>query len=332
MNGAPTPINGGRIFRTIVDEEAEGERLDSFLTEKIPELSRSRIQKAVRAGEVAIDGTPAAKVSRRVRENESIEIRFSPPGPIEVAAEEIPLDVIYEDSDLLVVNKPAGMVVHPAPGNESGTLVNALLHHCRDLSGIGGVLRPGIVHRLDSLTTGLLVVAKNDMVHISLSRQLMERTAGRIYQAIVWGQLPQKEGVINLPIGRSKSDRKKMAVVAHGGREAFTSYYVVDTYEPFQYITVKLGTGRTHQIRVHLSHIGHPVLGDPVYGGSRPGKGSLAKREMETAHEVLRMIGRQALHAGELSFFHPGRKEIMTFTAPLPPDFESVLSFLRGSR
>jgi len=325
-------MNSDKIFRTIVDEEAGGERLDSFLSENIPELSRSRIQKAVRAGEVTVDGAAVTRVSRRIRESESVEIRFSPPAPMEVLAEDIPLDIVYEDADLLVVNKPAGMVVHPAPGNENGTLVNALLHHCKDLSGIGGVLRPGIVHRLDSLTTGLLVVAKNDRVHISLSRQLMERTVSRVYQAIVWGQMPKGEGVINLPIGRSHSDRKKMAVVAHGGREASTSYYVVDTFEPFQYIKVKLGTGRTHQIRVHLSHAGHPVLGDRVYGGSVLRKGSLPKKEMEKAQKALGMIERQALHAGELSFFHPVRNEIVAFSAPLPDDFESVLSFCRSSR
>ncbi len=332
MNRARTPMNSDRIFRTIVDEEAGGERLDSFLSENIPELSRSRIQKAVRAGEVAVDGVAVTRVSRRIRENESIEIRFSPPRPMEILAEDIPLDVVYEDADLLVINKPAGMVVHPAPGSESGTLVNALLHHCKDLSGIGGVLRPGIVHRLDRLTTGLLVVAKNDQVHISLGRQLMERTVSRIYQAVVWGRMPHDEGVINLAIGRCPSDRKRMAVVGHGGREASTSYYVVDTFEPFQYIKLKLGTGRTHQIRVHLSHVGHPVLGDPDYGGSRLRKGSLSKREMEIAQKALGMLERQALHAGELSFLHPARKEIMAFSAPLPYDFESVLSFCRSTR
>ncbi len=315
------------IYTALVDEEKSGERLDSFLSIYIPELSRSRIQKAVRSGEVIVDGRPVTKVSRKVRENERIELRFSPPVPMELLAEDIPLDIVYEDSDLLVLNKAAGMVVHPAPGNENGTMVNALLAHCKDLSGIGGVLRPGIVHRLDALTTGLLVVAKNDEVHISLSRQLMERKVTRIYFAIIWGSMPDDDGVIDLPVGRSTSDRKKMAVLSSRGRNAVTYYCVLDTFEPFQYIKVRLGTGRTHQIRVHLMHTGHPVLGDAVYGGRKVRRGSLAKKDIERGHKALSLIDRQALHAGELSFFHPKRKEMMRFTAPLPDDFQSVISF-----
>ena len=207
------PMNNEKEYTSIVDEEASGDRLYAFLSSQIPELSRSRIQKAVRSGEVLINGDPAKKVSRKVRENEQIKLRFNPPRPAEVSAAAIPLDTEYEDWDLLVLNKKAGMVVHPAPGNETGTMVNALLAHCGDLSGIGGVLRPGIVHRLDALTTGLLVVAKNDRVHIALSRQMMERKVKRIYFAIIWGEMPENEGVMNLPIGRSKSDRKKMAAL-----------------------------------------------------------------------------------------------------------------------
>lgn len=320
------PVDQEKTYAIIVDEEAGGERIDSFLSENIPELSRSRIQKAVRAGEVLVDGEAVTKVSRRVREDERIELRFSPPAPSLVLPEDIPLDIVYEDGDLLVVNKSAGMVVHPAPGNETGTMVNALLAHCRDLSGIGGVCRPGIVHRLDADTSGLLVVAKSDGVHISLSRQLMERSVGRIYYAIVWGSMPTDEGKIELPIGRSPSDRKKMAVVSSGGREASTYYYVLDTVAPFQYIRVKLGTGRTHQIRVHLNHVGHPVLGDPVYGGRKLRKGSLSGKEAETARKALELIDRQALHAGGLSFVHPGTGAMVSFEAPLPDDFRSVLS------
>ena len=323
-------MNNEKEYTSIVDEEAGGDRLDAYLSTQIPELSRSRIQKAVRAGEVLINGEPAKKVSRKVRENEQIRLRFNPPKPAKVAAEDIPLDIVYEDSDLLVLNKRAGMVVHPAPGNETGTMVNALLAHCGDLSGIGGILRPGIVHRLDALTTGLLVVAKNDRVHIALSRQLMERKVKRIYFAIIWGEMPENEGEMNLPIGRSKSDRKKMAVVQSGGRAAVTYYYALDTFGPFQYIRVKLGTGRTHQIRVHLSHTGHPVLGDPVYGGRKVRRGSLSKKDMETGHKALTLIDRQALHAGELSFFHPVRKETVSFTAPLPDDFSSVITLCGG--
>ncbi len=321
-----------KIYTFIVDEEESGERLDSWLAVRIPELSRSRIQKALKGGEVLIGGLPINKPSRKVRGGESVELRFSPPKPVEVIPEDIPLDIIHEDKGLLVVNKAAGMVVHPAPGNETGTLVNALLAHCDDLSGIGGYLRPGIVHRLDAQTTGLLVVAKSDEVHIALGRQLMERAVTRIYNAIVWGEMPENEGEIDAPIGRSKSDRKKMAVVREGGRDAVTYYSVVDTFLPLQYIRLKLGTGRTHQIRVHLNHIGHAVLGDPDYGGRKFRKGNLPKEENDRGAKALSLIGRQALHAGELSFFHPLFEKEMTFKAPLPDDFQVVLETCTGDR
>jgi len=321
-----------KIYSFIVGEEESGERLDSWLAARIPELSRSRIQKALKNGEVLIGGLPAGKPSRRLRGGEGVELRFSPPAPVEVLAEDIPLDIIYEDSGLLVVNKAAGMVVHPAQGNETGTMVNALLAHCDDLSGIGGFLRPGIVHRLDAQTTGLLVVAKSDEVHIALSRQLMERAVIRIYKALVWGTMPENEGEIDAPIGRSKSDRKKMAVIRDGGRDAVTYYSVLDTFPPLQYIRLKLGTGRTHQIRVHLTHIGHPVLGDPEYGGRKFRKGHLPKEEIDRGAKALSLIGRQALHAGELSFFHPLLEKEMTFEAPLPDDFRVVLEICTGDR
>ncbi|MCK4539424.1 MAG: RluA family pseudouridine synthase [Candidatus Krumholzibacteria bacterium] len=324
-------MSDNKIFRFIVDEEESGERIDSFLSGRIPELSRSRIQKAVKAGEVLCCGKPVGKVSSRVAGDDTIELKFTPPVPLSILPEDIPLDIVYEDSSLLVVNKQAGMVAHPAPGNETGTLVNALLHHCSDLSGIGGVIRPGIVHRLDRLTSGLLVVAKDDITHISLSRQLQERKVKRIYFAFVWGGMPAEEGEIDLPIGRSSSDRKKMAVIHRGGRQANTNYYVLDTFGPLQYIKIKLGTGRTHQIRVHLAHVGHPVIGDPVYGGNKIRKGSLGKFDLDKSRQVLSMIERQALHAGELSFFHPKKEELMSFEAPLPPDMESMLSFCRRS-
>lgn len=325
-------MGDGRIYRFLIEEEDEGERLDSYLAGRIPELSRSRIQKALKRGEVLINGFSADKPSRRVRGGESVEMKLSPPRPIEVLPERIDLDIIYEDEGLIVVNKAAGMVVHPAPGNESGTLVNALLAHCGDLSGIGGFLRPGIVHRLDAQTTGLLVVAKNDEIHIALSRQLMERTVSRIYQAVVWGRMPAHDGRIEAPVGRSRTDRKKMAVVRDGGREALTFYSVVDTFPPLQYIKLKLGTGRTHQIRVHLAHVGRPVLGDPDYGGRKIRKGSLSKEEARLAEKALAAIGRQALHAGELSFFHPLLEKEMTFEAPLPDDFRAVLEACAGDR
>jgi 23S rRNA pseudouridine1911/1915/1917 synthase len=251
---------------------------------------------------------------------------------MEALPEDIPLDIVYEDADLVVVNKPAGMVVHPAPGHGSGTLVNALLHHCSDLSGIGGVLRPGIVHRLDKDTSGLLVAAKNDRAHLSLSEQLMERKVNRIYHAVVWGEMPAAEGIIEAPLGRSPRDRKKIAVLESGGREAVTYYYVMDTFPPFQYIRVKLGTGRTHQIRVHLQHAGRPVLGDPDYGGRKIRRGELDSSERTVADKAMSLIGRQALHAAELSFIHPAEEREVSFEAPPPEDFGSVLSLLRNRR
>jgi 23S rRNA pseudouridine1911/1915/1917 synthase len=312
----------------LVDEADEGERIDAFLSGQIPELSRSRIQKSIRSGELTVDGRAVPKPSRRVSEGERIELVFSPPRPLEIEPEDIPLDIIFEDESLLVVNKPAGMVVHPSPGHESGTLVHALLAHCSNLSGIGGVQRPGIVHRLDAGTTGLLVVAKSDEAHISLSRKLMERRVQRIYRAVTWGELEGETGVIDLPIGRSPRDRKKMAVVSEGGRDAITTYYVLDTFGPFQYIRLQLGTGRTHQIRVHLTHSGHPVLGDPVYGGRKIRKGALTRSEIDLAGRILSLIDRQALHAAELAFEHPSSGEEMRFKAPLPADMRSALDLL----
>jgi len=317
-------------YEILVGDEEDGERIDRFLSGHIPELSRSRIQKAVRAGDVRVNGEPARKVAARIHEGELIELAFSPPRPPEVRPEAIPLDIIFEDDHLLVVNKPAGMVVHPAPGNEHGTMVNALLAHCRDLSGIGGVLRPGIVHRLDSGTSGLLVVAKHDEAHIALSRQLMERTVNRIYFAIVWGRMPESEAVLSYPIGRSPRDRKRMAVVPQGGREAYTTYYVLDTFREFQYIKLKLGTGRTHQIRVHLSFTGHPILGDSVYGGRNIKRGGLSRPEAGTVRKILELLERQALHAGQLSFTHPATGERVSFSAPAPADFQSALDLLQG--
>ncbi len=322
-------MTDSQSFEFLVDEDDVGERLDSFLSAQIPELSRARIQKALRAGDVTVDGEPAVKSARKVRQGERVALTFSPPRPLEIVPEDIPLAIAYEDEHLLVVNKAPGMVVHPAPGHATGTLVHALMAHCRNLSGIGGVLRPGIVHRLDAGTSGLLVVAKDDVTHIALSRALMERAVSRLYCALVWGEMPEQTGVIDMPIGRSPSDRKKMAVVAEGGKEAHTTYYVIDTFGPFQYIRLKLGTGRTHQIRVHLSRVGHPVLGDPAYGGRRERRGGLTGKAAATADKALSMIDRQALHAEELSFVHPATGEVVTFKAALPADFRDVLGFLK---
>ena len=315
------------IHSFVVDEEGEGDRVDAFLGERVPELSRSRVQKEIRVGGVEVNGAVVAKSSHRLREGDRVVLAFAPPRPPSIEPEDLPLVVVHEDRHLVVVDKAAGMVVHPAPGHPRGTLVNALLHHCGDLSGVGGVLRPGIVHRLDAGTTGLLVVAKTDEAHISLSRQLMARTVERIYLAVVWGEMPAAAGTIDRPVGRSPRDRKKMAVTP-GGRKAVTSYSVLDTRNPFQYITLKLGTGRTHQIRVHLSAEGHPVLGDPSYGGRRVERAAFPKAELDRANRSLAAIDRQALHAAELSFVHPATGERMRFSASPPADMAAVLGLL----
>lgn len=312
----------------MVDSEDDGDRLDVFLNNSIPELSRSRVQKAIRNGDVMVGGVKETKQSKSVHEGESVELTFSPPRPLEAVPENIPLDILYQDENLLVINKPPGMVVHPAPGHPGGTMVNALLFHCDNLSGIGGVLRPGIVHRLDKGSSGLLVVAKNDRSHISLSRQLAERKMKRVYRAIIWGEMKEKEGTIDRPIGRSPRNRKKMAVVERGGRNAVTYYRVLDTNSPFQYIELKLGTGRTHQIRVHLSYISHPILGDPVYGGRKVRRNLLGKAGIEKAEEALSLINRQALHAERLSFLHPRDGEVLNFRVDPPDDFRAVLERL----
>jgi len=323
-------VNDRKKYEFIVDEEDAGERIDRYLSDRIPGFSRTRIQKAINAGDVRVDGEPAPKPAMSLKEEQRISVDISPPTPIRAVPEKIDIDIVYEDEDLLVVNKKAGLVVHPAPGNTSGTLVNALLYHCGDLSGIGGEIRPGIVHRLDKDTSGLLVVAKNDRAHIGLSDQLMKRKVRREYRTIIWGQMKEREGSISAPIGRSPSNRKKMTVLESGGREAMTYYNIIDTFAPFQYIKVRLGTGRTHQIRVHFSYAGRFVLGDPEYGGRKIRKGNLSADEIRLAEKALSVIERQALHAAQLAFVHPVRNREMVFSAPLPEDFREVLAIIGG--
>ena len=287
-----------------VPEEFDGTRADKFLAEAIDHLTRSALQKLISAGNVEIDGKSIVK-SRVLKEGEDISVLIPDAVSLDVEAEDIPLDIYYEDDDLLVVYKPKGMVVHPAPGNHNGTLVNALLWHCKDsLSGINGVLRPGIVHRIDKDTSGLLLVAKNDFAHVSLAAQIKEHSLNRIYQTIVYGVNMDEEGDVDAPIGRSTKDRKKMAVI-DGGRTAQTHYSVVKRYVGFTHVQCKLKTGRTHQIRVHMAYIGHPVAGDAVYGPKN----------------VITQLGGQCLHAGTIGFIHPRTGEYMEFTAPLPEYF-----------
>ncbi|MCL1630926.1 RluA family pseudouridine synthase [Sporolactobacillus sp. CPB3-1] len=297
-----------------VEAEDEGKRIDSWVSSQIPDESRSRLQQLIKGGCVLVDGS-AVKTSYRMKMNDQVCVRIPDPKPLNIAAEKRPLTIVYEDASVIVVNKPRGMVVHPAPGHLSGTLVNALLGHCHDLSGINGVMRPGIVHRIDKETSGLLMVAKTDAAHRSLAAQLKAKTTKRQYLAIVHGSLSHNEGTIDAPIGRSDKDRKKMAVTEKNSKSAITHFKVLERFEDYTYISCRLETGRTHQIRVHMAYIGHPLAGDPKYG----------------PRKTLPIHG-QALHASELGFIHPVTNQVMLFQAPLPEDMEQLLDGLRKNR
>ena len=298
---------------TAASEDA-GLRLDAFLAEKLPDLSRSRVQQLLEQGCILVEGKPGKK-NRRLNAGERITLDLPEPAEADPEPEEIPLDILFEDEDLLVINKPKGMVVHPAPGHERGTLVNALLHHCGDsLSGIGGVKRPGIVHRLDKDTSGLMLAAKTDRAHAALAAQLRDHSLHRVYAALLIGTPRLGEGLVDLPVGRHPRDRKKMAAGVPGGRSAVTHYRVLEAFPGYSYVECVLETGRTHQIRVHMASLGHPVAGDPLYGG----KCSLP-------------LSSQCLHAREICFRHPVTGEEMTFSCPLPPEFTAVLEKLRAA-
>lgn len=323
------PTDSTRRIEVRAPQKASGQRIDLFLSQKDLGLSRAFVQRLVREHKVLVAGKPV-KPSYRMRGGEEIRIEIPPLERVSLEPEDIPLDIVYEDSDLLVVNKRAGMVVHPAVGNYSHTLVNALLFHCKDLSGINGILRPGIVHRLDKNTSGLLVVAKNDIAHLSLADQIKNRTLLREYQAITWGHMPSEEGTIQAPIGRALKDRKKMAVTRTGGRESLTQYKVLERFDLCELLSIRLKTGRTHQIRVHLSHLNHPVLGDPEYRGRQKWIKSIHDRERPFAQKLLNAIDRQALHAKKLGFVHPRSEQYKESDSDLPEDIESVLALLRG--
>ena len=294
---------------------AEGERIDRYIAEALPDLSRAAVQRLIEAGDVTVNGAPS-RASYKVRAGDQIVVRIPPPQPTAIEPETLPLDILYEDDDILVVNKAAGMVVHPGAGNLSGTLVNAVLAHCPDLEGVGGEIRPGIVHRLDKDTSGVLVIAKHDRAIRSLQRQFKQRAVHKVYVALIIGNLPQAEGLIEAPVGRHRIQRKKMAVVAQG-KPARTRWRVIGRYcdaqnHPYTLVEVDLLTGRTHQIRVHFSWLGHPLVGDEVYG---------------PAHPPL-PAPRQFLHARDLTLTHPMTGETLTFSAPLPADLETVLQTL----
>lgn len=295
----------------IVPERVE--RLDKFLAEQMPELSRSHIQKLIRDGNVTVNQR-TVKANYKVSVGDCVQIEVPEPEILDILPENIPLDILYEDDDILVVNKPKGMVVHPAPGHYSGTLVNAILYHCKDnLSGINGVIRPGIVHRIDMNTTGSLLVCKNDQSHRILAEQLKVHSITRKYHAIVYGSLKEDSGTVDAPIGRHPTDRKKMSTKAPNGRDAVTHYKVLERFGNFTYIECQLETGRTHQIRVHMASIGHPILGDEVYGPAKcPYK-----------------LEGQTLHAKILGIKHPVTGVYMEFDAPLPEYFQKILEKLR---
>lgn len=300
------------LFRFQVTEEYEEERIDKYMSILIDSLSRSFIQKMMKEEKVLVNGKPV-KANYRLKTED--EICFELPEAVEpdIEPENIPLDILYEDADVLVVNKPKGMVVHPAAGHYSGTLVNALMYHCKgSLSGINGCLRPGIVHRIDMDTTGSLIVCKNDIAHASIAAQLKEHSIVRRYRAIVWGVIKEEEGCVDMPIGRHPSDRKKMAAGVRNGKEAVTHYRVLERFRSYTYIECRLETGRTHQIRVHMDSIGHPILGDPVYGNRKC---------------PFQLQG-QTLHAMTLGFIHPVTGEYVETTAPLPGYFQHLLDTL----
>lgn len=305
--------------RFTVDTEQVGIRADAYLS-SVGDLSRTAAARLCETGCVLRNGTPIGK-KELVAAGDVLTVYLPDPTPATAQAQDIPLDVVYEDGDLLVINKPVGMVVHPAAGNPDGTLVNALLHYCGDdLSGIGGELRPGIVHRIDKDTSGLLVVAKNDFTHRGLSAQLSTHGVSRVYFALANGGFREERGTVDAPIGRHPRDRKKMAVLrdGHAAKEAVTHYEVLAQYGAISYLKLRLETGRTHQIRVHMASLGHPLLGDTLYGGGHT--------RFEREHASL-MQG-QCLHAGELSFVHPRTGEELHFACPLPPYFEKLLHIL----
>ena len=303
------------IKRLQATAESAGSRVDAWLASQEADWTRSAVQRFLEEGRVTCQGKALAK-NYKLTGSETVEVALPEPEPLDVQPQNIPLDIVYEDADVIVINKPKGLVVHPAPGHPDRTLVNALLYHCGDqLSGIGGAARPGIVHRIDRDTSGLLIVAKNDFAHQALSAQLQDHTLARIYRCIVVGSLREEDGTVNAPIGRHPTDRKKMAVVANG-RPAVTHWHVLGRFQGFTYVECRLETGRTHQIRVHMAYIGHPILGDTVYGAKKPVPG----------------LQGQCLHAVGLRFVHPRTGELVELHCPLTEEFQAQLRRLEARR
>lgn len=301
------------LMEFVVEEEQSGERIDKYVTESVndPAISRTQVQDWIKAAAVEVNGK-VVKSNYKVSANDQVKIQVPEPEDAAIVPENIPLDIVYEDSDVVVINKPRGLVVHPAPGHPSGTVVNALMYHCKDLSGINGMVRPGIVHRIDKDTTGLLMIAKNDLAHVSLAQQLKEHTVTRKYIALVHGNLPHDQGTIDAPLGRDLNDRKLFTVTEHNSRHAVTHFVVTERLGDYTVVELQLETGRTHQIRVHMKYIGHPLAGDPIYGRNK----------------TVALKG-QALHAAVIGFKHPRSGEYMQFEVPIPVDMEHVLNSLR---
>jgi 23S rRNA pseudouridine1911/1915/1917 synthase len=298
-------------FELTIEDQQQNDRIDKVVSAFNSDWSRSQVQSWIKDGNIKVNGNNV-KTNYKVNIGDHIQIDIPEPQALDVVPEEMNLDVYYEDADVLVVNKPKGMVVHPAPGHVSGTLVNGLMAHCNDLSGINGVLRPGIVHRIDKDTSGLLMVAKNDVAHESLVNQLVEKSVTRKYKALVHGVIPHDQGTIDAPIGRDKKDRQSMTVTDENSKDAVTHFNVLERFKDFTFVECQLETGRTHQIRVHMKYIGYPLAGDPKYG---------PKKTLE--------LGGQALHAGLLGFVHPRTNEYLEFESPLPAYFEELLEKLR---
>ena len=303
------------IYDYTVEKEESGIRIDRYLAEKDSGLSRSFLQKLLKEGQITV-GEKAAKSNYKVRENDRIHLEIPDSSEPDIIPEDIPLDILYEDEDVLIVNKPKGMVVHPSAGHYSGTLVNAIMYHCKDsLSGINGQIRPGIVHRIDMDTTGSLIVCKNDESHVNIAEQIKEHTVNRIYVGIVCGNITEDEGTIEGAIGRHPVDRKKMAINEKNGKPAITHYKVLERFGNYTYMQFQLETGRTHQIRVHMASIGHPLLGDTLYSSGR---------------SPFKHLQGQTLHAKTIGFVHPKSGEYMEFSAPLPEYFDNLLKLLKS--
>ncbi len=315
------------VIRIIVPPGKKKQRIDSFLTHQIQNATRNKVQSAITQGFVLVNGS-AVKPSYRLCPSDVIDATLPRPPRQDVVAENIPLQIVYEDEQVIVVNKPAGMVTHPAYRNYTGTLVNALLYHTGQLSRVNEELRPGIIHRLDKDTSGLMVVAKNDHAHSFLAKQFSQRTIEREYWAVVWGKFKSPTGLIEAKLGRSKKDRRKVAVTSDG-KPAATEYSVISEFDFLTLLRLKLRTGRTHQIRVHLAHIGHPVFGDPTYGGRTSDWGGLDRKKSQQAANLLGLISHQALHAKTIGFVHPTTKSMMRFDSDLPPDMNALVEKLR---